>query len=183
MWPDAVAYGMAYVFERDATGLPVGTVDDMVCASDAVSDVDVQQIDALLAQHGDMPEIIQGSDLAMVWLWERRLGSERGLGAECLFAALRDLSARFGHLHTVAVNMKPAQFNDWEEGIDPPGIVVAKQEAIDALHSHIDALRPGDIVDGETRLFVANRDPDAGSAAETVARAAARRSIRKAGAS
>ncbi|MBK4737622.1 hypothetical protein [Noviherbaspirillum pedocola] len=182
VWPDAVAYGMAYVFERDAAGLPLGTVDDMVCASDAVSDVDVQQVDALLAQHGDMPEVIQGSDIAMVWLWERRLGSERGLGAECLLAALRDLSARFPHLHTVAVNMKPAQFNDWEEGIDPPGIVVAKQEAIDALHSHIDALQPGDVVGGETRLFVANRDPDAGSAAETVARAAARRSIRKAGA-
>jgi hypothetical protein len=183
MWPDAVAYGMAYVFERDAVGLPLGTVDDMVCASDAVSDVDVQQINALAAQHGDLPEVIQGSDLALVWLWERRLGSERGLGALCLRTALRDLSARFSHLHTVAINMKPAQFNDWEEGIDPPAIVVAKQEAIDALHSHIEALQLGDIVGGEVRLFVANRDPDADAAAEAVAHAAARRSIRKAGAS
>lgn len=179
--PDAIAYGMAYVFERDSEGLPLGTVDDLVCASDAVSDVDVLQVDAMLAQHGDTPEIILGSDLAFVWLWERRLGSARGLGAECLKAALQDLVARFPAIRTLAINMKPAQFKSWDEGEDPPGIVLAKQEAIDAVHAYIGQARLDDIVRGEVRLIVSNQDPDADRAAQVVAQAAARRLIRQVG--
>ncbi|MBK4735877.1 hypothetical protein [Noviherbaspirillum pedocola] len=179
--PDAIAYGMLYAFERDASGCPLGTVDDLICASDAVSDVDVLQVDAMLAQHGDTPELIVGSDLAFVWLWERALDSERGLGAQCLKAALADLAARFPELHTVAINMKPAQFKSWEEGEDPPAITMAKQEAIDALHGYIGNLRLDDLVNGEVRMIVANKDPDPERATQLVAQAAARRLIRQVG--
>jgi hypothetical protein len=179
--PDAIAYGMAYTFARDAEGCPLGTVDDLVCASDVVSDVDVLQVDALLEQHPDTPERIAGSDLAFVWLWERAIDSQPGLGAECLKAALNDLASRFPRLHTVAINMKPAQFKCWDGGEDPPAISLAKQEAIDALQQHIDSLRLGDIVNGEVRLIVSNTDPDPDKAAQLVARAAARRLLRQVG--
>jgi hypothetical protein len=39
--PHAVAYGMAYIFERDETGMPYGGVDDLVAAADSVADTDV----------------------------------------------------------------------------------------------------------------------------------------------
>jgi hypothetical protein len=178
-WPDAVAYGMAYVFERDDEAFPVGGAEDLICAAHAVSDVDAQQVDALLHQHPDMDELIARSDIAFVWLWERRLGTARGLGAECLQAALQDLASRFPHLHTVVVNMKPSQFNDWGEGIDPPGIVIAKQDAIDALHAHVGELRLDDIVHGEVRMIVANRDPDPEELAQEAARAEAKRLMGK----
>jgi hypothetical protein len=56
--PNAAAYGMAYVFDRDETGTPYGGMDDLVAAADSVADTEVLQVGAFFDQHEDAEELL-----------------------------------------------------------------------------------------------------------------------------
>ncbi|MBK1902258.1 MULTISPECIES: hypothetical protein [Burkholderia] len=105
--PDAVACGMVYVLPREG-GYANCSFSDLRWASDAVSDTDVAQMVAFLTDTADASDLVQCGDLCFVWLWERRQGSEKGLGAKVLEAALVDLKKRFRGLKTLIVSLVPA---------------------------------------------------------------------------
>ena len=107
--PDAVAYGMAYCFER-TDGMPVAGKWDLMTAADYLADVDLLQVNAFFEQHQDAEALIEAGDLAFVWLWERRSGARAGAGQACLRAALTDLRRRLRQIRTVVVDLKPYQF-------------------------------------------------------------------------
>lgn len=109
---DAAACGMVYVFDR-VKGTPTGDKDDLIFAADSLADDDVLQAQSFLDQHEDSSQVIEQSDLAFVWLWERREGTAKGLGAKCLVAAVEDLKRRFRRVKTVILDARPAQFADW----------------------------------------------------------------------
>lgn len=152
--PDAVAYGMAYIFDRDETGMPYGGVDDLVAAADSVADTDVLQVGAFFDQHDDAEELLMEADVCFVWLWERRTSARTGSGADCLRAAISDLKRRFRKLRIVVMDVKPAQFIRWTDDVGYPQVELAKQEAIDAVLEHIEHLDLQSILKGEVRPII-----------------------------
>ena len=166
--PDAVAYGMAYIFDRDETGMPYGGVDDLVAAADSVADTDVLQVGAFFDQHDDAEELLMEADVCFVWLWERRTSARTGSGADCLRAAISDLKRRFRKLRIVVMDVKPAQFIKWTDDVDYPQVELAKQEAIDAVLVHIEELDLQSIVKGEVRPIINNRESDPTAALQVV---------------
>lgn len=166
--PDAIACGMVYVFERDGEGGPYSGTDSLLATADAVADTDVLQVRSFLDQHDDADELIFESDLCFVWLWERRADMPKGVGGECLRAAIKDVKSRFRKVKTVIVDVRPSQFKSWTDPIiDPPLIELAKQEAIEAVHSRLNELDLDKLVAGEMRCIVNNHgsDPDEALAA------------------
>jgi hypothetical protein len=136
---DAAACGMVYVFKR-VKGTPTGDKDDLIFAADSIADDDVLQAQSFLDQHEDSSQVIEQSDLAFVWLWERREGTEKGLGAKCLVAAVDDLKRRFKRVKTVIPDARPAQFADWGSELEPAMVVTEKRTAVDSLVSYIKSL-------------------------------------------
>jgi hypothetical protein len=136
---DAAACGMVYVFKR-VKGTPTGDKDDLIFAADSIADDDVLQAQSFLDQHEDSSQVIEQSDLAFVWLWERREGTEKGLGAKCLVAAVDDLKRRFKRVKTVIPDARPAQFADWGSELEPPMVIIEKRAAVDSLVSYIKSL-------------------------------------------
>jgi len=118
----AAACGMVYVFDR-VKGTPTGDKDDLIFAADSMADDDVLQVQSFLDEHEDSSQVIDQSDLAFVWLWERREGTAKGLGATCLVAAVDDLKRRFRRVKTVILDARPAQFADWGSELEPPMVV------------------------------------------------------------
>lgn len=160
--PDAIAYGMAYCFDR-IDGMPVGGRWDLMTAADTLADVDLLEVTAFFEQHDDAEARIDAGDLAFVWLWERRGGTRPGVGRACLQAALVDLSRRLRGIRTVVVDLKPYQFVVSDEAGMPASLHIEKLEAVDRLQSFIDRLNLGDAVKGQCR-YIVNRyggDPDA----------------------
>lgn len=139
--PDAIAYGMVYVMPRDAGELMCDD-SDLRWASDAVSDTDVAQVLAFFRQQIDAHELMEQGDLCFVWLWERREGTPKGIGSECLLAALEDIKKRFRSVRTVIVNLRPGQFTNWGERNEPAVVQVAKQEALEQLEYFVRKLAP-----------------------------------------
>jgi len=152
--PDAIAYGMAYTFERDRKGLPYGGRHDLLWASDVVSDTDVSQVAAFFEQQVDADDLIAEGDLLFVWLWERRAGSSSGVGVDVLEAAIKDLKKRFRRIKTIIFCLAPTQFCSWGEEYDPPAILIEKQEAIEKLQAVFETMDPGKWVNGEARFTV-----------------------------
>lgn len=161
--PDAVAYGMAYGFER-TDGMPDGGTWDLMTAADALADVDLLQVNAFLQQHDDAQALIEAGDLAFVWLWERRSGARPGAGRACLRAALTDLRRRFRHIRTIVIDLKPYQFVVSDAAGTPTSLHVEKLEALDRLQSFVDGLHLDDMVKGHCR-YIVNRDGDDPTAA------------------
>lgn len=131
----AGACGMVYVFRR-VGGWPIGDSSELLAAADTIADRDVLQAHAFLQQHEDAEEIIEGSDLCFVWLWERRTDGPKGSGADCLQAAISDLRRRFKSIRNVIIDTKPMQFVDWAKR-DFPVVQVEKQEAIERLVEYV----------------------------------------------
>jgi hypothetical protein len=156
--PDAVAYGMAYCFERQL-GLPVGGKSDLMIAADCLADVDLLQVNAFFDQHKDAETLIETGDLAFVWLWERRNGAHPGAGQACLRAALTDLRRRLRRIRTVVVDLKPYQYVVSDGAGMPPALHIEKLEAIDRLQSFVNGLHLEDVVKGHCR-YIVNRDGD-----------------------
>jgi hypothetical protein len=156
--PDAVAYGMAYCFER-AQGKPVAGKWELMTAADCLADVDLLQVNAFLEQHPDAEDLIDAGDLAFVWLWERRRGARAGAGAACLRAALTELRRRLRNIRTVVIDLKPYQFVVSDGAGTPTTLHIEKLDAVDRLQSFVDGLRLDRIVNGNCRCIV-NRDGD-----------------------
>jgi len=134
--PDAAACGMIYVFDR-ANGEPVGDLRDLIEVSDSVADTDILQTRAFITQHDDAADLIEKSDLCFVWLWERRSGTGKGLGAKCLKAALQDIRRRFKKVRTVLFDVRPGQFIIGRGDVEPPMVAIERQTAIETLVSYI----------------------------------------------
>ena len=164
--PDAVAYGMAYCFER-TQGMPVGGKWDLMTAADCLADVDLLQVNALFEQHPDAEELIDAGDLAFVWLWERRSGAREGTGQACLRAALCDLRRRLRRVRTVVIDLKPYQYVVSDGEGMPTTLHIEKLEAVDRLQSFVDGLHLDDLVKGRCR-YIVNRDGDDPKAAMRV---------------
>ena len=128
--PDAIAYGMAYCFERIG-GVPVGGKWDLVTAADYLADVDLLQVDAFFEQHEDAQALIDTGDLAFVWLWERRNCAWPGAGRACLRAALTDLRRRLRRIRTVVIDLKPYQYVVSDGAGMPTALHIEKLEALD----------------------------------------------------
>jgi hypothetical protein len=135
----AAACGMVYVFDRQ-NGAPTGGLQDLVYVSDSMTDNDVLQVTSFIDQHRDAARVIHDSDLCFVWIWEKRGGARKGVGADCLTAGLADIRRRFKKVQTVLFDARPAQFVDWT-AMDPPMVAVEKQNAIESLVSYIQGLK------------------------------------------
>jgi hypothetical protein len=164
--PDAVAYGMAYCFER-TEGMPVGGKWDLMTAADYLADVDLLQVSAFFEQHHDAEALIDAGDLAFVWLWERSSGARAGAGQACLRAALTDLRRRLRHVRTVVIDLKPYQYVVADSAGMPTTLHIEKLEAVDRLQSFVDGLHLDDMVKGHCR-YIVNRDGDDPNAAMRV---------------
>ncbi|KFC72690.1 hypothetical protein [Massilia sp. LC238] len=151
--PDAAACGMIYVFEREGGEL-VGGLGDLVIASDSMADADVIQVKSFITQHDDAADVIEKSDLCFVWIWERRGGDTKGLGAKCLIPALADLRRRFKKVRTVVFDARPGQFSNWTSRVDPPMVALEKQTAVENLVSYIQSLK----LDFDVRSVFAGSD-------------------------
>jgi hypothetical protein len=151
--PDAAACGMIYVFEREGGELVSG-LDDLVIASDSMADADVIQVKSFITQHDDAADVIEKSDLCFVWIWERRGGNTKGLGAKCLIPALADLRRRFNKVRTVVFDARPFQFSNWTSRVDPPMVALEKQTAVENLVSYIQSLK----LDFDVRTVFAGSD-------------------------
>jgi hypothetical protein len=138
--PDAVACGMVYVFNR-TNGELVGGMADLMLAADSMADSDVMQVNAFRNQHADAQNVIEDSDLCFVWLWDRREGASKGLGAACLEAGLRSIRSRFKRVKTVVIDARPSQFVSWVSLKEPPMVTVEKQTAVESLVNHIRSLK------------------------------------------
>lgn len=156
--PDAVAYGMAYCFER-REGMPVGGKWDLMTAADCLADVDLLQVNAFLEQHQDSESLIAAGDLVFVWLWERRHGARAGAGQACLRAALSDLRRRLRQVRTVVIDLKPYQYVVTGGSGMPTTLHIEKLEAVDRLQSFVDGLHLDEMVKGHCR-YIVNRDLD-----------------------
>lgn len=153
--PDAAACGMVYVFERSG-GKPLGDLNDLVLVADSMNDDDVMQAKAFIDQHSDAEGLIETSDLCFVWIWEKRSGVEKGIGAKCLVSALMDIRRRFKKVRTAIFDVRPSQFVNWTPKIEPPMVAVEKQTAIENLVHYIQSLP----VDFElVPIFNRSRDP------------------------
>lgn len=137
--PDAAACGMAYVFDRE-DGEVIGGLEDLIMASDSMTDEDVLQAKAFITQHDDAADVIETSDLCFVWLWERRAGAEKGLGAKCLVAGLKDLQRRFKKIRTLILNAHPAQFPKRGRRVEPPMVAVERQSAVEDLVAYVHSI-------------------------------------------
>jgi hypothetical protein len=154
--PDAVAYGMAYCFER-TQGLPVAGKWELMTAADYLADVDLLQVSAFFEQHDDAEALIDAGDLAFVWLWERSSGASAGTGEACLRAALTDLRRRLRNIRTVVIDLKPYQFVVSDGAGMPTTLHIEKLEAVDRLQSFVDGLHLDRMVKGHCR-YIVNRD-------------------------
>lgn len=164
--PDAIAYGMAYCFDRK-DGMPVGGKWELLTAADYLSDVDLLQVNAFLDQHKDAEALIDAGDLAFVWLWERRSGARPGAGQACLRAALGDLCRRHRRIRTVIIDLKPYQYVVSDGAGMPATVHIEKLEAVDRLQSFVDGLHLDQLVKGHCR-YIVNRDGDNPNAAMRV---------------
>lgn len=139
--PDAIACGMFYILNR-VRGTVVSDASNLCWAADAVADTDVSQVLAYLDQHPAHTHDFSVGDLCFVWLWERKIGSPKGIGAECLRSALENLKKRFASLKIVIVTLQPSQFRYWGEKDEPAKVQVEKQLAIESLQAYVDRISP-----------------------------------------
>lgn len=150
--PDAVACGMVYVLER-YRGMLRSTPNDLRWAADQVADTDVAQVLGFLQQHPDAEGDMEEGDLCFLWLWERKVRTPNGLGAEVLTQALKDLKKRFRSVRTLIVNLQPSQFDERALPSDPPEIEVARIDAIERIESAVRAMAPESALNGELRFI------------------------------
>ena len=161
--PDAIAYGMAYVFEREAD-VPTGSKWELLTAADSFADVDLLQVNAFFEQHPDAETLIDAGDLAFIWLWGRRSGVRPGAGRACLQAALADLRRRLRRIKTIVIDLKPYQFVVSDGAGMPSELHIEKLEAVDRLQTFVDGLHLDEMLKGHCR-FIVDRDEDDPNAA------------------
>lgn len=130
------ANGMIYKFRRE-NGLALADSQDLIWAADMVADCDVLEVRSFLSQHEDAEDCYEYGDLAMLSLWERHCEAPKGVGAECLSAAIQLIKKKFKSVQTVVCDVQPAQFINTKPEKDPPSIQVERQEAIEAIVEYL----------------------------------------------
>jgi hypothetical protein len=148
------ACGMIYTFRR-TDGTPHGGRRDLMVAADSVSDIDVFQVHAFLAQNQDAESLLKKGDICLIWLWERRDNAPRGQGAECLRLVGSLLKKRFRNLRTFAFNILPRQYIEWEEAYEPSAMTVEKYETTEVIASHVRKLK---LPRSNVRVFIGPDD-------------------------
>ncbi len=144
----AVASGMAYV--------PAGTFCNpsaFLATADEVSDADIMWVRALLDQFP--ARFGHGLDTGIAFLcnWERSSAAPRGAGVATLQAGLTALKRSMRKVTALAVDLRPAQFPDWDLSNEPAEIVAAKQEAREKLQAVLDTARPERVLGKRAERF------------------------------
>ncbi len=144
----AVASGMAYV--------PAGQFCDpsaFLSTADEVSDADIMRIRALLDQFP--ARFGHGLDTGIAFLcnWERTPAAPKGAGMETLQAGLTAIKQSMRRVTALAVDLRPAQFEDWDLSNEPAEIVAAKQEAREKLQALLDSARPENVLGKRAERF------------------------------
>jgi hypothetical protein len=80
--------------------------------------------------------------VAFLCIWERTPTAPKGAGALVLHAGLKALKQSLRKVTALVVDLRPAQFNDWDVPNEPAEIATAKQEAREGLQALLDSLRP-----------------------------------------
>lgn len=150
--PEAAVCGMVYVLPREDEHV-LCSPSDLRWAADAVADVDVAQVMAFLRQQVDAMDLMDQGDLCFVWLWERKVGASKGLGAGLLIPALQDLKRRFRALKTVVICLEPYQFLTPYLANDPPEVQVSRHEASERLEHYARAISPEKTINGALRFI------------------------------
>lgn len=137
----AFASGVAYV--------PAGKFCDpsaFLTTADEVSDVDIMRVRALLDQFP--ARFGHGLDTGIAFLcnWERTPAAPKGAEMETLQAGLTALKQSMRKVTALAVDLRPAQFEDWDLSNEPAEIVAAKQEAREKLQALLDSARPQNVL-------------------------------------
>ncbi len=144
----AVASGMAYV--------PAGKFCDpsaFLTTADEVSDADIMRVRALLDQFP--ARFGHGLDTGVAFLcnWERKPAAPKGAGMETLRAGLTALKQSMRKVTVLAVDLRPAQFEDWDLSNEPAEIVAGKQEAREKLQALLDTARPESVLGKHAERF------------------------------
>ena len=139
---------MAYV--------PAGTFCDpsaFLATADEVSDADIMRVRALLDQFP--ARFGHGLDTGIAFLcnWERSSAAPRGAGMATLQAGLTALKRSMRKITALAVDLRPAQFSDWDLSNEPAEIVAAKQEAREKLQAVLDTARPERVLGKRAERF------------------------------
>jgi hypothetical protein len=152
----AVASGMVYV--------PAGTFCDpsaFLATADEVSDADIMRVRALLDQFP--ARFGHGLDTGIAFLcnWERTPAGPKGAGVATLQAGLTALKRSMRKVTALAIDLRPAQFPDWDLSNEPAEIVAAKQEARERLQALLDTAHPeGVLGERAERFYILQRhDP------------------------
>lgn len=156
--PGVVLCGVAYAMQRKDQAL-ISTPEEFRQCAQMVAGDEIALVNAFFGQHRDAAQRMQAGDVAVLWLWERRQDTARGLGAQCLAAALRNLKERFPALATLVVGVLPPQYLPQLTELEPPQMQVARIEACEELEQFISGLELGRHFGGEVRLVRASPGP------------------------
>lgn len=132
----SVAAGMLYRFVRRARNRG----NDLAEAADHSSGGDLERVAAFLNAH-DHEKILSKGDIAFVWQWERRHGTEPGDGVECLAAICEQLRAHAPKLKSIVIALSPERFAPRCAG-EPPLITEARLADLDRLQAYVSTLGP-----------------------------------------
>lgn len=134
----AVAAGMLYHFNPRVRG---NRALMLVRAADEVSAGDLARADAFLSAHRNSEQILKKGDIAFVWQWERRHGTQPGTGVECLMAICNELRSRYRKLKSIVFALSPERFAPRAPG-EPALIAEARLSDLDKLQAYVSALGP-----------------------------------------
>src|SRR5207253_3902401 len=121
--------------------------------ADEVSDADIMRVRALLDQFP--ARFGQGLDTGVAFLcnWERTPAAPKGAGMTTLQAGLAALKQSMRKVTALVVDLRPAQFQDWDLSNEPAEIVAAKQEARERLQTLLDTWRPESVLGERAERF------------------------------
>lgn len=111
---------------------------------------------AFIKQSPDLADLMNLGDFCFLWLWERRAGTDKGVGAQCLGAALGELKKRFRGLKTLIVNLQPGQFAEWVSKGDPTSVAEAKESAFASTKAYLQHLTPQAAFGSDAQLRIIN---------------------------
>lgn len=130
----SVAAGMLYRFVRRARNRGI----DLTEAADRSSGGDLERVVAFLNTH-DHETILGEGDIAFVWEWERRYGTQPGEGLECLSAICTQLRATAPNLKSIVIALSPERLAP-RCAAEPALIAEARLADLDKLQEYVSTL-------------------------------------------
>lgn len=130
----SVAAGMLYRFVRRASNRD----SDLAEAADNSSSGDLDRVAAFLETH-DHETILSQGDIAFVWQWERRHGTQSGEGLECMSAICTQLRASAPNLKSIVFALSPERLAPRCAG-EPAVVAEARLADLDKLQEYVSTL-------------------------------------------